>query len=374
MRDQLAACLADSSRVRLLYLADPFLPIPPPFYGGIERIIASIILGAQRAGHEIALLGHRDSHIPGVTLYPLEGGARPTRSDLFRNMHRVLRAVADFQPDLLHSFARLAYLAPLFPSRLPKIMAFHREPTAWSVRWAARLAARGLTFTGCSESITRRGAAIGGQWNAVPNGIELDHFDYRPTVPADAPLVFLSRLERVKGAHLAIAAARLARQRLILAGNRTTTGPEARYWEMEIAPHLGRDGISYLGPVDEAQKNELLGSALALLVPIGWEEPFGMVFAEALACGTPVISMRRGALPELLEHGREGFLCTNLAELVTAIENVPGIDRARCRDRAEKCHSSDLMCARYELLYRQLVGNPARVRSRMPQPGRPINQ
>jgi glycosyltransferase involved in cell wall biosynthesis len=125
----------------------------------------------------------------------------------------------------------------------------------------------------------------------------------------------------------------------------------AGYWETEIAPWLGRDGIFYAGPLDDARKSELLGRAAALLVPVAWEEPFGIVFAEALACGTPVISSPRGALPEIVEPGREGFLCADVAELANAIRNIPRIRRADCRARAEAHFSSRAMFRRYEQLY-----------------------
>src|SRR5439155_10988576 len=104
------------------------------------------------------------------------------------------------------------------------------------------------------------------------------------------------------------AIARAARRRLIIAGNRSTTQDGIPYWEREIAPNIGKDGIEYVGPVNDAQKNELLGKASAMVVPIEWDEPFGIVFAEALACGTPVISTPRGALPEIIRNGKEGVL------------------------------------------------------------------
>jgi glycosyltransferase involved in cell wall biosynthesis len=338
--------------VRLLYLADPFLPVPPPRYGGIERIVASLARQARAAGHQVALAAHPDSDLPGVRLYPLAGGAHPGRLDMARNLGRVRAAVKDFRPDAVHSFARLAYLLPVLATSVPKIMSFQREPTGWTVRGAARLAGESLTFVGCSEAISRRGRALGGRWETIANGIDLERYSFRDRVAPDAPLVFLSRIERVKGAHHAIAAARGSGRELILAGNRAATGPEAVYWESEIAPHLGRDGISYAGEVDDRQKAELLGRARALLVPIEWEEPFGIVFIEALACGTPVISHRRGALPEMIEEGRKGFLCGSPAELVEAIGRVGGLSRADCRAKAESYFSSALIFERYEQLYR----------------------
>jgi glycosyltransferase involved in cell wall biosynthesis len=217
------------------------------------------------------------------------------------------------------------------------------------------LAGGHLTFTGCSESICREGRRGAGTWHAVHNGVSLKAYTFRPTVPADAPLFFLSRIERIKGAHTAIAAARQSGKRLILAGNHAENGEEKTYWDREIVPFLGKDGIEYIGPVNDQQKNEWLGKVSALIVPIEWEEPFGIVFAEALTCGTPVISCPRGALPEIIRQGVEGYLVNNVAEAVKAIQNLGGIDRAACRRRAEEAFSAEYMVDRYEQLYQSLV-------------------
>jgi glycosyltransferase involved in cell wall biosynthesis len=164
-------------------------------------------------------------------------------------------------------------------------------------------------------------------------------------------LFFLSRVERIKGAHTAIAAARRAGRRLIVAGNHADSGEEKRYWDEEIVPHLGKDGIEYVGPQDDVQKNEWLGKAAALVVPIEWEEPFGIVFAEALACGTPVISSPRGALPEIVRDGIDGYLATGVEATAQAIGRLGTIDRRRCRERAEASFSADGMVENYLQVY-----------------------
>jgi glycosyltransferase involved in cell wall biosynthesis len=338
--------------MRLLFAADPFLPVPPTHYGGIERVLASLVRHAVEAGHEVALLAHPESSIPGATQYPLAHGSALAAADLLRNIGCVRTAVREFQPDVLHSFARLACLLSVLRPPLPKIMSFQREPTPRTVRQADWLARGSLVFTGCSDSISRRGRCGGGSWQTVPNGVDLALYPYRSEVPPDAPLLFLSRIERVKGAHRAIAAARAAGRRLLLAGNRAERGPEADYWREEIAPHLGRDGLSYVGPVNDRQKSDLLGAAAALLVPIEWEEPFGLVFVEALACGTPVISCPRGALPEIITPGRDGFLCEDENELVAAIQAIPQIDRRACRCTAEERFSMARIWKLYEEIYR----------------------
>jgi glycosyltransferase involved in cell wall biosynthesis len=174
---------------------------------------------------------------------------------------------------------------------------------------------------------------------------------FRAAVPADAPLVFLSRVEPIKGAHLAIDVARQVGRRLVIAGNHGEEGEIGRYWREQIVPHLGRDAVEYIGPVDDRQKNDLLGGAAALLVPVQWDEPFGIVFAEALACGTPVISCPRGALLEIVRDGREGFLADTVEGLAGAVGRLASIDRAACRQRVEKEFSADEIVRRYEALY-----------------------
>jgi glycosyltransferase involved in cell wall biosynthesis len=197
--------------------------------------------------------------------------------------------------------------------------------------------------------------------------VELEKYTFQPTVAEDdAPLVFLSRVERIKGAHTAIAAARQTGRRLLIAGNHGTTGEEGRYWQEEIVPYLGQDGIEYVGTLNDAQKNALLGKAAAMIVPIEWEEPFGIVFAEALACGTPVISCPLGALPEIVRHGIDGYLVNNLEQACTAIQNLPQIDRHNCRQRAEECFSASAIVAKYEQLYHSLI--PANLTHRTEQP------
>ena len=160
-----------------------------------------------------------------------------------------------------------------------------------------------LRFTGCSDYIAACGRRAGGDWQGIPNFFEIDALKFSPTVAPDAPLCFLSRVESIKGAHWAIEIARRTGHRLVIAGNHADSGAEGDYWRKEIEPWIGRDGIEYVGPVDDAQKNKVLGEARAMVVPIQWDEPFGIVFAEALACGTPVISCPRGSLPEIVRPG-----------------------------------------------------------------------
>ena len=141
----------------------------------------------------------------------------------------------------------------------------------------------------------------------------------------------------------------------MIAGNHGNAGEEGRYWNLEILPHIGKNGVEYVGAVDDVQKNNMLGQAAGMIVPIEWDEPFGIVFAEALACGTPVISYSRGALPEIVREGLDGFLVNSVEEACAAVGKLPAINRADCRTRAETAFSSGVVTEQYLELYSDML-------------------
>ncbi len=340
--------------MRVLITVDPELPVPPRTYGGVERIADGLVRALRLRSYEVGLIAHASSTCQADAFYPWPGLRSRSLSDSLQNMY-ILRKVAHiFQPNVLHSFSRLLYMLPLFRRPLPKIMSYGREPTPRTVHFSAMLAKGSLSFTGCSEYISRRGRRAGGEWHAIHNFVDLDLYQFQPNRAEDAPLVFLSRVERIKGAHTAIAVARQTGRRLIIAGNHAVSGSELDYWTREIKPQLG-GRIEYVGPVDDAQKNALLGQAAAMIVPIEWEEPFGMVFAEALACGTPIISCPRGALPEIVRSGIDGFLVNSVDEACQAVAQLEKIDRANCRKRVEQHFSVPVIIAQYERLYEECI-------------------
>lgn len=342
--------------MRILLTADPELPVPPKLYGGIERIIDLLVTGLKSRGHTVGLVAHRDSTVECDRLFPWSGENSQHKLDLIKNTYVLWQAVREFQPDVIHSYSRILYLFPwLLNSSLPKIMSYQRPPNRHTVGWANKLATESLTFTGCSEYICRQGRNASGTWHPIHNCVELNKYAFQPTVAADAPLVFLSRIESIKGAHTAIEVAKKTGRRLLIAGNYSTVGEAGKYWSQAIAPHLDQDGIEYVGTVDDTQKNQLLGQAAAMLVPIEWDEPFGIVFTEALACGTPVISCPRGALPEIVRSGIDGFLIDSLEEACNAVINLNKIDRSNCRQRVENHFSASVIVGQYEKLYSQLI-------------------
>lgn len=337
--------------LEIIVTADPELPVPPALYGGIERIIDVLVRGLVQRGHRVTLLAHPASQVP-CELVPYTGMHSRSIPDTLRNMFALTREVARRKPDVIHSFGRVAYLLPVLPTRVPKLMTYQREVSPRSVRLGHALSGGTLHFSAISQWMMQATRHLA-QWHLVPNGVAMDVYTFSPSVPPDAPLVFLGRIEHIKGTHLAIDIALRSGRRLVIAGN-IPRGHE-HYFETQVKPHVDGDRVSYIGPVDDARKNALLGSAAALLMPILWEEPFGIVMAEALACGTPVLGLRRGAVPEVVEDGVTGFVRDDAAQLAEAVGQLHRLDRQASRQRAERLYSDHVLVDNYLAVYRQMM-------------------
>ena len=159
-------------------------------------------------------------------------------------------------------------------------------------------------------------------------------------------MAFIGRLTSNKGVHVAIEVARRLGQPLRIAGNVSDEDGDREFFETRVRPQLG-NGIEWVGPVDDAAKAPFLQNAAALLMPVQWDEPFGLVVAEALACGTPVLALRRASMPELIRHGITGFLCASTDEMVAAARRLDEIDRRACRADCERRFSADRMVDEY---------------------------
>ena len=349
-------------RLRILLTADPYIPVPPRLYGGIERVVDSLVRGLHARGHLVTLVAHPASRTAGRLIpygAPPHFGLTPRATELWQAGSALWAHRS--QVDLVHSFGRLAALVPLLPlRRLPKIQSYHRPEVPWrSVAIASALAGASLSFTSCSASVFRRrppGASqAGGRWRAIFNGIALSRYRFVEAVPMDAPLVFLGKIEPMKGVHDAIAIAKIAERRLVIAGTRAEAGPDAEYFEREIAPYIDGGQVTFLGPVDDIQKSDLLGGACALVFPTHWEETFGLVMVEAMACGTPVIGFARGAVPEVVQEGVNGYLCRSVEEAVAAVKRLDLIDRRAVRADCEARFSDSDMVSAYESLYQDMV-------------------
>jgi len=343
--------------MRILLLMDPFIRVPPAHYGGIERVVADLADGLARSGHEITLWAAPGSHVNG-RVEPFGREGEWTRWSNVRNTALLAaRFLANGNRfDLVHNFGRLAYLAPIMARDLPKVQTYMRTVNPANMATARRLCARRLHYTAVSAAIRDTGRPGGGEWSVIYNCAAPSRFPFVADTDArTAPLVFLGRLDRCKGAHHAIAVARRIGRRVIIAGNISPLAHEREYFEREIAPGIDGTRVTYIGPVDDRQKRALLGQAAAMLMPIEWEEPFPVVLPESMLCGTPLIAFRRGGVPEGIDHGVTGFLCDTVEEMAALVGRLPEIDRQTVRREAERRFSDRAIVGAYESLYTKMA-------------------
>ncbi|HHM06026.1 MAG TPA: glycosyltransferase family 4 protein [Gammaproteobacteria bacterium] len=327
--------------------------VPPKTYGGTERVVHYLTEELVRLGHQVTLFASGDSRTR-AELRPIVPEAlrlSRVRRDPTVWHTLLLAAVAreahnydviHFHTDFLHfPLCRLVGTPQLTTLHgrldLPDLQAvyaeFHDQPVV-------------------SISDAQRAPLPQAQWLAtVYNGVPAECYDFR--AEGGDYLVFLGRISPEKGAEAAIEIALRAGLPLKIAAKIDVV--DEAYFKARIQPHLGHPLIEYVGEVDERGKNELLGGARALLLPLAWPEPFGLVMIEAMACGTPVIAYRRGAVPEVVADGISGYIVDGPEEAVAAVERLDRLDRHTCRRYFERRFSARQMAERYLRAYAGLL-------------------
>lgn len=335
--------------MKILITADPFIPVPPIHYGGIERILDMLIKEYITAGHDVTLIAHPDSNpCDGCRFIPY----KDDEDNIILNSYKIASTHFKYKFDVIHSFSRLLYLLPLLPLSVPKIMSYQREPSLGQISKAFKLAKRNsLVFTGCSNYISNQINSVARAFT-VYNGVPIDLFQPNFNIDLDSPLVFLGRIEEIKGTHIAIEAALRTNNKLIIAGN--IPSDDRGYFETKVQPFIDSNQIKFIGPVNDVQKNELLQNSKAFLMPILWNEPFGIVMAEAMACGTPVIGFNRGSVPEVVTNNETGYVCNSMEEMIVAINTISKISRERVRREAEQRFSASVISNNYLEIYKSL--------------------
>jgi glycosyltransferase involved in cell wall biosynthesis len=325
--------------MKVLVIADPHIPVPPRSYGGTERIAALTCQALVALGHTVVLLagpGSRD-YGGGLTVHRAPTAALSSRG-WRKALFLMLTAQLSADVDLVICHGRYDYLGAILARGVPLLLWMHNPVVQADIDYLLDRGAKKVRFVGISQAQVR-GLIPAHLIEVVYNCVDTDRnpFASRPATP---PYVaFLGRLTPNKGVHLAIQAARRAGVPLIIGGNITDEPGVRAYFDSQVRPELG-GSCRWIGPYDDRAKMELLQGASALLFPIQWDEPFGLVMIEALACGTPVIAVRRGSTPEVVRHGETGFLCGGPDDMAVAIHRAPALDRAACRRDVEERFST----------------------------------
>ncbi|MFC2972148.1 glycosyltransferase family 4 protein [Azotobacter bryophylli] len=345
--------------MKIAQIAPLYETIPPRLYGGTERVVSHLTEALVEMGHDVTLFASADTQTR-ARLHPgrecaLRLDPAPLKSDLASHLSLLdeVRRRADefdilhFHTDLLH-FPFFEGIAQRTLTTLHGRLDMKDLPDAYR-RWPR--------FPLVSISRSQRQQMPDANWcGTVHHGLDLSAYRFQPR-PQGGYLAFLGRISPEKRPDRAIAIATQSGLPLKIAAK--VDQSDRSYFEREIRPLLDNPLVEFIGEIGDADKSEFLGNALALLFPIDWPEPFGLVMIEAMACGTPTIAWPCGSVPEVLEDGLTGFIVKSVPQARAAIARLSRLDRRQVRRRFEQRFSAEAMAGHYLELYWQLLGKPA---------------
>lgn len=345
--------------MRIAQIAPLAESVPPRLYGGTERVVSYLTEELVRQGHDVTLFASGDSRTRArlVAITPaalrLDPGVRDPLPYHLMMTEEVKRRAQDF--DILHFHGDLMHFPLLDLLGTPAITTLHGRLDLPDLAPFYRTFAKEALV---SISNAQRAPLPWAHWTAtVLHGLPADLHPFSPRPAAEGHLAFLGRISPEKRPDRAIAIAARTGRRLRIAAK--IDNADFAYWRDEIEPMVrANPRVEFLGEIGEAEKSAFLGEATALLFPIDWPEPFGMVMIEAMACGTPVIAWPCGAAPEVVDPGVTGFLVDSLDAAAEAVEAAARMDRAAVRAGFERRFRIERVAADYLTVYRSLSGAP----------------
>ena len=341
--------------LRIAMVAPPWYQIPPDGYGGIEAMVYSLSEELTARGHDVTLIG---AGKPAVSGGFRQTYAEPPSAKIGQPIPEVTHALVaaehldELDADVVHDHS-LAGPLTARARRSPTLVTTHGPIEGDMADYYANLGPN-VCLVAISEFQRSRAPDL--PWSGVVhNAIPVEEYPFR--AEKDDYCLFLGRMNGEKAPDLAIRAARAAGRPIVVAA-KCSEPEEQRYFEERVRPLLGPDA-EWFGPADNEQKKDLLARAHCLVFPVQWDEPFGLVMVEAMACGTPVVALRRGSVPEVVEDGVTGFIRDDPAELPDAIERAGELDPEACRRWAADRFAVPVMADGYEAVYRRLASEQA---------------
>jgi glycosyltransferase involved in cell wall biosynthesis len=344
--------------MRILQLAPLWETVPPPAYGGTEAVVSLLTEQLVARGHEVILAASGDSKTAArlLSVYPRSLRRADDLKDRvpYDWLHIGAALAAARDVDVVHNHAGELAMAMAGAIDTPMLTTAHCLPTEDTRHIWERYHGAWNTISR-SQKRTVADVRVPGRFvGHVYNAIDVETFPFEAKKGDD--LLFLSRIAPEKGPQHAIAVAKKLGMRLILAGK--VDRYDQRFFDEVVQDLIDGEQIVFVGEADAQQKRELYAKAKCLLMPLCWEEPFGLVMPEAMACGTPVIAFRRGSAPELIAHGETGFIVDTVDEMAEAVQDVGRIDAARCRAHVQAHFSPESMTDAYLDVYADLLDRP----------------
>lgn len=300
-------------------------------------------------GYEVDILASEGSEVKGASII-VNGkpGFPQSKTSRFLSLLKTWKFLIIKYNDyyIIQNFGRLLYLLPIIKSNNKKLMCYQRKISTRNVKIFCKLLPYNFTFLGCSSDLVLRNQLLG-NWFVIYNPIKSLAFQFQDNYLNDSPLIFLSRIDTEKGCHIAIEVAKMTNSKLIIAGNKSSVPSEALYFDSAIKPHIDGEQIVYVGELNDEQKSFYLGKAKAMLFPIIWDEPFGIVMIESMICGTPVIAFNRGSVNEVIDEGITGFKVKDKYEMADAISKISLIDRKICHEHAKSRFDISVIASQY---------------------------
>jgi glycosyltransferase involved in cell wall biosynthesis len=339
-------------------ISPPWIAVPPNGYGGIEWVVSLLTEELVARGHEVTLFASGGSRTKGELVSVFDD---PPTAHMHQNVpdaRHAQRAIGEIVSrrgtergfDVIHDHSACIFLAaaPLLP--VPLVHTIHGAFTT-EMRQLYGGVTGDVSFVGISRA---QFAAMPDLTIAdiVPNAVDVPGFPFREQ--KGDYLLCLGRVSRDKGQDAAIAVSKRAGMPLVLAG-KVDPGADTDFFERAVLPNVDGEHVQFVGEVSDERKRELVAGAAAMLFPVRWPEPFGLVMVEALACGTPVIATRWGSVPEVVRDGVTGFVVEDEDGMVSAVARIDDIDRSACRAEAEARFSPGVMADGYERVYERAI-------------------